>query len=105
LRGMDIASGQVFANVRVGAPIDTSAGIVASGSTIWVADPADDQLVGVRPRTPHCPKTRAFGPSISPSSGRPGTRVTVSGPTPYATESGQYEPARITEVQVWWNVH
>jgi hypothetical protein len=106
VRGMDVMSGRVVADVPVGEGVDTTAGIATIGRSVWVVDPADQQLVELRARVPRCRKVEgSFRPRLLPASGRPGAVVTVSGRTPYTTESGQYRPGDVTEVQLWWNVH
>jgi len=90
LIGMDVMSGQVFTDVPVGEAVDTTAGIEGARRSVWVVDPAGDQVIEVRPRTPHCRRTPDdFQPTVSPRSGPPGTMVTVSGRTPYTTDQGR----------------
>lgn len=53
---------------------------------------------------PECPPPpdKPFEATLSTSSGKAGSMVTVSGPMPLFQESGEYDPS--TEIQAWWNV-
>jgi hypothetical protein len=58
-------------------------------------------------RPPNCPARTGMGAydtTLRPSSGAPGSTVTVSGPLPVMRENGSYGGQTATEVDVYWNL-
>lgn len=72
-----------------------SAGQAASAATLGT-----QVVVGSR-----CPPPLwGSGPRLSPASGRPGRRVTVSGILPHGGGEGGFPAAPATGISVWWNL-
>lgn len=56
-----------------------------------------------RGRPGACGRAKSYAPTITPSSGRPGTLTTVAGRLPQFGENGK-AGAPTTKLAVWWNL-